>query len=128
MYDGSRAPLLTSAATRLGLEGPSSYANLLPRAWGIDCSAVISEAVIKQIPQVPPGTSAHSAYFHIPQVLQDWAQTLQGTAPANVVNRTPVAGATNAFVMRFVPPPNPINLREAVANVMPPATAADRSA
>jgi esterase/lipase superfamily enzyme len=100
---------------RLGLEGPSSYANLLPRACGVDCSAVISKTVIGQIPQVPPVTTAHSSYFHIPQVLQDWAQTLQGTAPANVINRTPVAGATNAFVMQFVPPPNPINLREAAA-------------
>jgi hypothetical protein len=112
---------------RLGLEGPSSYANLLPGAYGVDCSAVISKTVIQQIPQVPPVTTAHSAYFHIPQVLQDWAQTLQGTAPANVVNRTPVAGATNAFVMQFVPPPDPINLREAVASAMPPATAPDRS-
>jgi esterase/lipase superfamily enzyme len=113
---------------RLGLEGPSSYAQLLPRACGVDCSAVISKAVIKQIPQVPPVTTAHSSYFHIPQVLQDWAQTLQGTAPAKVVNRTPVTGTSNAFVMQFVTPPTPINLREAVASVTPPAMAPDRSA
>ena len=113
---------------RLGLEGPSSYAKLLPRAWGIDCSAVISEAVIKQIPQVPPGTSAHSAYFHIPQVLEDWAQTLSGTAPANVVNRAPVAGKSNAFTMRFVPPPALVNIREALRSATPlPLTAPDRS-
>ena len=99
---------------RLGLEGPSSYADLLPRACGVDCSAVISKSVIGQIPQVPPVTTAHSSYFHIPQVLQDWAQTLQGIAAANVVNRMPVAGTSNAFVMQFVPPPTPINLREAV--------------
>ena len=111
---------------RLGLEGPSSYADLLPRACGVDCSAVISKTVIGQIPQVPPVTTAHSSYFHIPQVLQDWAQTLQGTAPASVVNRVPVAGTSNAFVMRFVAPPTPINLREAVASVTPLPTASDR--
>jgi esterase/lipase superfamily enzyme len=98
---------------RLGLEGPSSYANLVPRTCGVDCSAVISNAVIKQIPQVPPGTSAHSAYFYIPQVLQDWAQTLQGTAPANVINRAPIAGTNNAFTMRFSPPPTLVNIRVA---------------
>ena len=114
---------------RLGLDGPNSYANLLPRACGVDCSAVISEGVIKQIPQVPPGTAAHSAYFHIPQVLQDWAQTLQGTAPANVVNRAPVAGRSNAFVMQFVPPPTLIDVREALRSTTPPpVTAGDRSA
>jgi esterase/lipase superfamily enzyme len=112
---------------RLGLEGPSSYADLLPRACGVDCSAVISKTVIGQIPQVPPVTTAHSSYFHIPQVLQDWAQTLQGTAPASVVNRVPVAGTSNAFVMQFVAPPTHINLREAVASVTPSPTAADRS-
>jgi esterase/lipase superfamily enzyme len=112
---------------RLGLEGPSSYANLLPGAYGVDCSAVISKTVIGRIPQVPPVTTAHSSYFHIPQVLQDWAQTLQGTAPTNVVNRMPVAGTSNAFVMQFVPPPTPINLREAVVSVTPPAAAPGRS-
>jgi esterase/lipase superfamily enzyme len=112
---------------RLGLEGPSSYANLLPRACGVDCSAVISKTVMRQIPQVPPVTTAHSSYFHIPQVLQDWAQTLQGTAPASVVNRRPVAGTSNAFVMQFVPPPAPINLREVGASVTPTTTAPDQS-
>jgi esterase/lipase superfamily enzyme len=98
---------------RLGLEGPSSYANLLPRTCGVDCAAVVSDAVIKQIPQVPPGTSAHSSYFYIPQVLQDWAQTLHGTAPANLINRAPIAGTSNAFTMRFSPPPTLVNIREA---------------
>jgi esterase/lipase superfamily enzyme len=113
---------------RLGLEGPSSYANLLPGVYGVDCSAVVSDAVIQQIPQVPPGTSAHSAYFYIPQVLQDWAQTLQGTAPANVINRAPVVGTSNAFTMRFVPPPPLVNIREALRSATPPpVTAADRS-
>ncbi len=69
---------------RLGLEGPSSYAGLVSNVCGVNCAAVINEAVIKQIPQVPAGTSTHYAYFYIPQVLNDWAQTLQGTAPAQV--------------------------------------------
>jgi esterase/lipase superfamily enzyme len=113
---------------RLGLEGPSSYPSLLPRTCGVDCSAVVSDAVIQQIPQVPPGTSAHSSYFYIPQVLQDWAQTLQGTAPANVINRAPVVGRSNAFTMRFVPPPPLVNIREALRSATPPpVTTADRS-
>jgi hypothetical protein len=73
-----------SYGDRLGLDGPSSYANLLPRTCGVDCSAVINDAAIQLAPQVPPGTSAHSSYFYIPQVLEDWAQTLAGTAPAAV--------------------------------------------
>jgi esterase/lipase superfamily enzyme len=96
---------------RLGLDGPSSFANLLPRTCGVDCSAVTNEAAILQIPQVPPGTSAHSSYFYIPQVLQDWAQTLAGTAPANVINRAPVSGTSNAFRMQFVPPPAMVSIR-----------------
>ena len=96
---------------RLGLDGPSSYANLLLRTGGVDCSSVINDAAIQLIPQVPPGTSAHSSYFYIPQVLQDWAQTLAGTAPANVINRVPVAGTGNAFTMRRVPPPAMVSIR-----------------
>jgi hypothetical protein len=95
---------------RLGLEGPSSYADLPPQVWGVDCSSVINDAAVKQIPQVPPGTSAHSSYFYVPQVLQDWAQTLAGTAPVRVINRTPVAGTSNAFAMQLVPPPAMVNL------------------
>ena len=117
-----------SYGDRLGLEGPSSDANLLPRTCGVDCSAVVSDAVVAQIPQVPPGTSAHSAYFYIPQVLQDWAQTLQGTSPAGVVNRVPVAGTSNMFTMRFVPPPPLVNIREALRSATPPVTAGGRSA
>jgi hypothetical protein len=96
---------------RLGLDGPSSFADLLPRTCGVDCSAVINDAAIQLVPQVPPGTSAHSSYFYIPQVLQDWAQTLAGTAPANVINRAPVAGTSNAFTMQFVPPPAMVSIR-----------------
>jgi Alpha/beta hydrolase of unknown function (DUF900) len=95
---------------RLGLEGPSSYADLLPQVCAVACSAVINDLAIQQIPQVPPGTSAHSSYFYIPQVLQDWAQTLAGAAPAGVTNRAPVVGTSNAFVMQRVPPPAMVNL------------------
>jgi len=31
---------------RRGLDGPSRYANLLPRTCGVDCSAVINDAAI----------------------------------------------------------------------------------
>jgi hypothetical protein len=96
---------------RLGLDGPSSFATLLPRTYGVDCSAVINDAAIQVIPQVPPGTSAHSSYFYIPQVLQDWAQTLAGTAPSNVINRAPVAGTSNAFTMQLVSPPAMVSIR-----------------
>ncbi len=78
---------------RLGLEGPSSYANLLPRTCGVDCSAVISKTVIGQIPQVPPVTTAHSSYFHIPQVLRTGRRPCRGplraTAPARRYPRGP---------------------------------------
>jgi esterase/lipase superfamily enzyme len=96
---------------RLGLDGPNSFATLLPRTCGVNCSAVINDAAIQLVPQVPPGTSAHSSYFYIPQVLQDWAQTLAGTAPANVSNRATVAGTANAFTMQFVPPPAMVSIR-----------------
>ncbi len=93
---------------RLGLEGPASFAvnALPPNTYGIDCSAVISDSVIKQIPQVPPGTTSHSSYFYIPQVLQDWAQTLTGTAAGSVVNRTLNTNAADGqgYTMTFVQP------------------------
>jgi hypothetical protein len=89
---------------RLGLGGPYSYnADALPaNTWGIDCAAVISDTVIKNVPQLPPGTSSHSAYFYIPQVLTDWVATLTGTAAADVANRVlnPAAEDQQAFIMR----------------------------
>jgi hypothetical protein len=101
-----------SYRNRLGLDGPSSFARLLPRACGVDCSAVMNDAAaIQLVPQVPPGTSAHSSYFYVPQVLQDWAQTLARTAPANVINRSTVPGTSNAFTMQFVPPPAMVSIR-----------------
>jgi hypothetical protein len=64
---------------------------------------VISDRVIRNIPQVPPGISSHSAYFYIPQVLMDWAATLTGTAEGSVANRVlnPDAQDQQAFIMQY---------------------------
>lgn len=105
---------------RLGLEGPDSYSTtatpLAANAYGVDCSAVINQASIEQIPQVPPGTSTHSAYFYIPQVLGDWAAVLTGTAPGDVPNRTanPNAQDGQGFIMqRLLQPPQQPLVRHA---------------
>jgi hypothetical protein len=93
----------------LDLGGPYSYnTGALPaNTWGVDCSKVISDSVIRSIAQVPPGTSSHSAYFYIPQVLMDWAATLTGTAEDRVANRVlnPVAEDQQAFIMEYQLPP-----------------------
>lgn len=96
---------------RLGLEGPYSFPDLAANAWGVDCSNVINDTTIKQIPQVPKGNDSHSAYFYIPQVLQDWAQTLNGTAANQVVNRQKTSNP-NDFTMTFIPPPSERLLRQ----------------
>jgi esterase/lipase superfamily enzyme len=94
---------------RLGLGGPHSYdTGALPtNTWGVDCSKVISESVIINLPQVPPGTSSHSAYFYVPQVLTDWAATLMGTAEESVANRVANANAQDqqGFIMQHRPAP-----------------------
>ncbi len=98
-----------SYPNRMGLGGPYSYsARALPaNTWGVDCSEVISDVVIRNVPQVPPGTSSHSAYFYIPQVLTDWAATLTGADEGKVANRVsnPAAEDQQAFIMRYVQPP-----------------------
>ncbi len=90
---------------RLGLGGPYSYnTGALPaNTWGVDCSKVISDSVIPSIPQVPLGTSSHSAYFYIPQVLMDWAATLTGTDGGRVANRVldPATEDQQAFIMEY---------------------------
>ena len=102
---------------RLGLEGPYSFAagSLPANTWGIDCSEVITESVITTIPQVPHGTTSHSAYFFIPQVLSDWAATLSGADQKAVPNRTanPAAPDGQSYVMRLVPPPSATLVRNA---------------
>jgi esterase/lipase superfamily enzyme len=94
---------------RLGLEGPYSYSTgaLPANTWGVDCSKVISDLVIRNIPQVPPGISSHSAYFYIPQVLMDWAATLTRTAEDAITNRVlnPAAQDGQAFIMEYHLPP-----------------------
>lgn len=95
---------------RLGLEGPYSFPSLASNACGVDCSSVINDTTIKEIPQVPAGTDSHSAYFYIPQVLQDWAQTLVGTPSAQVVNRQATTNP-NDFTMPFVTPPPRLRLQ-----------------
>ena len=93
---------------RLGLGGPNNFDNsaLPSNTFGVDCSAVISEPVIAKIPQVPPGTTSHSSYFYIPQVLGDWAETMMGNAESAVENRTANANAQDGqgFIMNLVAP------------------------
>jgi esterase/lipase superfamily enzyme len=95
-----------SYPNRLGLHGPASFAvgALAENAYGLDCSAVVNQQVMNKTPQVPPGTYSHTAYFYMPQVLQDMAQTLAGVPPGKVANRVS-AGAPNgqAYVMKLVP-------------------------
>ena len=96
---------------RLGLEGPYSYETsttpLAGNTYGVDCSAVINDTVIKKVPQVPPGTSSHSSYFYVPQVLLDWVETLIGTVPGQVANREANTNAQDGqgYIMQFVSPP-----------------------
>jgi esterase/lipase superfamily enzyme len=88
---------------RLGLEGPYSFPGLATGVWGVDCSSVINDTTIQQIPQVPSGMDSHSAYFYIPQVLEDWAQTLNGISEGQVVNRQATSNP-NDYTMTFVQP------------------------
>jgi len=87
---------------RLGLHGPASFAvgAMVPNAFGLDCSAVVNQTVMDHTPQVPPGTYSHTAYFYMPQVLQDMAQTIAGVPPGKVVNRKS-AGAPNGQAFRM---------------------------
>ena len=102
---------------RLGLQGPHSFAaGALPaNTCGIDCSNVVSESVITKIPQVPHGTSSHSSYFYIPQVLSDWAETLNDAAGKAVSNRVPNPAAADGqgYVMQLVSPPQATLVRNA---------------
>jgi hypothetical protein len=97
---------------RLGLQGPASYSTtstpLADNAYGVDCSAVIDKDVIrKYIPQVPHNVDSHFAYFYIPQMLEDWAAVLNGTAPGSVPNRQPNTGAQDGrgYIMNLVKAP-----------------------
>ena len=93
---------------RLGLSGPSYPANQQSNAVGVDCSAVVNGTYVDQLPTSiwPPNTSLHVAYFYIPQVLQDITQTLLGTAPADVSNRSanpPANPPVGSYTMNPLP-------------------------
>jgi hypothetical protein len=72
---------------RLGLEGPASYLTdaLQPNVIGLDCSAVLNPQATQGI--VPVHETMHTAYFYVPQVISDIAQTLNGVSASSVTNR-----------------------------------------
>jgi len=95
---------------RLGLSGPSyNRGTQASNAYGVDCSAVVNSAYLAGLPSsvVPAGTSLHSSYLYIPQVLQDITATLGGTGPGDVANRTALLSAGSYFMTPAPPPPNP---------------------
>lgn len=86
---------------RLGLAGPSyDQGPQAAHMVGVDCSAVVNQVYVAQLPAsvYPAGTALHSAYLYIPQVIQDIAATLSGTAPGSVANRTPLLNAGQYFM------------------------------
>lgn len=86
---------------RLGLAGPSyDQGPQAPNMASVDCSAVVNQAYVGQLsPKVyPPDVELHSAYLYIPQVIQDIAATLNGTAPDSVANRTPLLNSGQYFM------------------------------
>ncbi|HEV7892643.1 MAG TPA: alpha/beta hydrolase [Pyrinomonadaceae bacterium] len=77
---------------RLGMEGPFSFeqGTLETNTYGVDCNWVVNPANIawlklKEI--IPWYVLEHSSYIYIPQILADMTQTINGTAPCDVVNR-----------------------------------------
>jgi len=72
---------------RLGLEGPVSYLTgaLQPNVIGLDCSAVLNQQATQGI--IPVDKSMHVAYFYVPQVMSDFAQTLNLVPASSVTNR-----------------------------------------
>jgi hypothetical protein len=72
---------------RLGLEGPANYltGSLNTNVIGLNCSAVINQQATQNI--IPPNVTLHSAYFYVPQVISDIAQTLDLVAPGSVTDR-----------------------------------------
>ncbi|MFG6461943.1 alpha/beta hydrolase [Roseateles sp. DXS20W] len=86
---------------RLGLAGPSyDQGPQASNMASVDCSAVVNQVYVGQLsPSVyPAGTVLHSAYLYIPQVIQDIAATLTGTAPGAVANRTPLLNNGQYFM------------------------------
>lgn len=77
---------------RLGLEGPYSFDEgaLEANTYGVDCNWVVNPANIlwlKMKELIPWYVLEHSSYIYIPQILTDMTQTMNGTAPGDVVNR-----------------------------------------
>lgn len=86
---------------RLGLAGPSyDQGPQAAHLASVDCSAVVNQVYVGQLPPdvYPAGTVLHSAYLYIPQVIQDIAATLNGTAPGAVAHRTPLLNAGQYFM------------------------------
>lgn len=78
---------------RLGMEGPFSFEQgaLETNTYGVDCNWVVNPANLiwlKLHEIIPWYVLEHSSYIYIPQVLTDMTQTMDGTAPGDVVNRT----------------------------------------
>lgn len=78
---------------RLGLEGPHSFEQgaLTADTYGVDCNWVVNPAHLlwlKAKGLIPWDVLEHSSYIYIPQVLEDMMQTIDGTEPGAVVNRT----------------------------------------
>lgn len=82
----------------LGIFGPTYDSTLLPQTIGLDCSAVVNDANAQQyeVGQFPILT--HTAYFFIPEVLEDIAYTLKGGQGGDG-DRTPILGTTTGFTM-----------------------------
>jgi hypothetical protein len=77
---------------RLGMEGPYSFEQgaLETNTYGVDCNWVVNPANIAwlKINEIIPWyVLEHSSYIYIPQILTDMTQTMNGTAPCDVVNR-----------------------------------------
>ena len=77
---------------RLGMEGPFSFDQgaLETNTYGVDCNWVVNPANLlwlKMKELIPWDVLEHSSYIYIPQILTDLTQTMNGTAPGDVVNR-----------------------------------------
>jgi len=77
---------------RLGMEGPHSFEQgaLETNVYGLDCNWVVNPANIAWLKLkgiIPWNVLEHSSYIYIPQILTDMTQTMNGTAPCDVVNR-----------------------------------------
>ncbi|MFO0549163.1 MAG: hypothetical protein U0271_12300 [Polyangiaceae bacterium] len=64
----------------LGLNGPPTGSPLYANFSAVDCSSIVDEADTKKYPP-PSGVKiqTHTAYFYIPETLQEMAAALMGT-------------------------------------------------